>query len=870
MNKEASKHVPKPQSFVLLVLFFISGICGLSYQLVWARMFASGFGHEIPSTLAVIAAFFGGLALGSWLIDKRVNASSKPGHWYAALELVIGSWAVWSVFLIPLVNAHAAKMIGLAPSFIRHWGITLIIPFIVLLPCTMAMGATFPAMERAFRAFTDKARCVGSVYAANTLGAVAGVILSTVVLMPQLGFRGTLFIMTGLNLLCAASAWRISCKTELHAPEPESIPGEGHVKRAKIAALVFATGLFGIGYEVLAIRMMSQVWDSTIYSFAGALVVYLTGTSIGAAVYQRTIRKRTLPFNTTAGFLLCGVSTACLIGMHTMPQLPSILAAAEKQFPALIAGMPAAEMGMAIALFALPTILMGMTFTHLMQAARDPQGGLGNMYALNALGGALSPFVFSVVLLPVLGFKWALLIVAAGYLFVSMDRSVPLWLFRIVPIALALFLPRQLDITLLNPDEKQIDYKTGIMASVTVQQDQSGIRRLSVNNKFNMGGTGSTPSEQRQALLPLLLHPNPENVLFLGVGTGITVGGATLHPGLHIQAVEIIPEMLEMLPYFEPENQNIRTKSNIQLYAADARWFIRATTESYDVIVGELFQPARDGAGSLYTLEHFQAIKATLKPDGLFCQWMPLHQINHDVLKIVTRTFLEVFPNADAFLLDNDLGQAGMGLVGRLNPAPYPADWFQTRIKSKTLLEQLKRLHLEDNYNLFGRLLLDTEALKDYSRGAPLNTDNHPVVIFEAPKYHYSDAYRKREMKFKITLDLLKKYPQVDPMQLLQLNADAPNAQEISDRFANLKKARRGFIQGAFLRQQGDDKRALSTLLDSVEISRDYSPSYFFLLDLAKFNAHSYPEFSRGLLQELIQAHPQRPEAEALLQKLNP
>jgi spermidine synthase len=132
----------------LYTLFFLSGLCGLAYQMVWSRMFALGLGHELPGVRAVVAAFFGGLAVGAWTLDRRISLSLRPGRWYAGLEILIGLWGLASVFLIPSCNEFALQFIGLEVSELRHWIVAFVVPFVTLLPATAAMGATLPAMER--------------------------------------------------------------------------------------------------------------------------------------------------------------------------------------------------------------------------------------------------------------------------------------------------------------------------------------------------------------------------------------------------------------------------------------------------------------------------------------------------------------------------------------------------------------------------------------------------------------------------------------------------------------------------------------------------------------------------------------------------
>jgi spermidine synthase len=175
------------------LLFFLSGAAGLGYELVWTRMLSVGLGHEFVSVLAVVAAFFGGLALGGWALHRRMAAGSNPGYWYAALELVIGLWALALIRLIPWLNQYLPKLIPIYASIYHQWTIAFLTPFLLLLPATFSMGGTFPAMERMLYHLSSSKSTVGGLYATNTFGAVSGTLCITYFVIPALGFSSTQF-----------------------------------------------------------------------------------------------------------------------------------------------------------------------------------------------------------------------------------------------------------------------------------------------------------------------------------------------------------------------------------------------------------------------------------------------------------------------------------------------------------------------------------------------------------------------------------------------------------------------------------------------------------------------------------------------------
>src|SRR5947209_6049036 len=374
------------------LVFFFSGAAGLGYQLTWLRMLTPGFGHEMPATLACVSAFMGGMGLGAWIFDKAIGRTERPGRWYAMLEIVIGVWALFSFIEIPLLNQAAWQAIGIAPSFFRHWAVAFLFPFLAILPATAAMGATLPAMERLVRPFTTHGRCVGAIYAANTLGAVGGILLSTMVVSPHLGLRETVGCLGAINLLCGAAALFLSKQglAPKLVPVPQKTPAVSvTILTRRLTLTIFLTGLLGIGYETLGVRVLSQVLENTIYSFAAVLSIFLLGTAIGAALYQRLLRN----FNPQLllGGLLFGLSFAGLLGIHAMARAQLLYDACRNTAGDTPCGVWAAELMVAAAVFAVPTILMGALFSHLIQTARGTHGGVGRAAALNTFGGALAP-----------------------------------------------------------------------------------------------------------------------------------------------------------------------------------------------------------------------------------------------------------------------------------------------------------------------------------------------------------------------------------------------------------------------------------------------------------------------------------------------
>ncbi|ADP71044.1 Spermine synthase [Rhodomicrobium vannielii ATCC 17100] len=847
---------------LLYVLLFLSGFAGLGYEIVWTRMLSVGLGHEIIAVLAVIAAFFSGLALGAWALDGPVSRSRVPGRWYAAFELIIAVWSVALVALIPAANRFVATLIGADPSPALHWAIAFIVPFALLLPATVAMGGTLPAMERLFSRLAQDGWSVGALYAANTFGAFAGALLTTFVIVPHLGVSGALLTLAAANVLCATGVALGAARGESVRPPVDAasaIPGGG-----RLFVTLFITGLIGIGYEVLVVRALAQVMENTVYSFASALSVYLLGTALGAALYQRFVRGG--DFDATLTRLLQAACGACLFGIVLLSAAPAAYDFLLNLFGRSFAGSVASEIGIASLVFLLPTIVMGALFSHLAQGARGASGGLGRALAFNTLGAALAPILFGVVALPMLGSLLTLTAVSLCYLVMIPQRGpralLPASLGLAAGLAL-LLLPLNLNNVSVPPGGRVLEYVEGVIAAVSVVADDKDIRYLKVDNHFRMGSTATKFSDRRQSHIPLLLHPDPKRALFLGIGTGATFAGAADFPGLEADGVELVPEILSLLPNFEAVTGDFRKMPKLRLLAADARRYIQASDNKYDVIVADLFHPALDGSGSLYTREHFAAIRARLAEGGIFCQWLPLHQLDLETLGTITRTFQSVYPNATAYLAHYSLQTPLLALVSGTKPMRFSANWLDARLSDPQLQQKLKDSRLDDPYALFGAFVAGPDDLRGVAGDGPLNTDDRPLVTFRAPSTVYTPLGPSGER----LVDLIDRFrPQPQQVLLAPVNGES----DAEARLAAYWKARNQFLKAGLGVSPSNDvnemvRRVREPLLAVVRTSSDFEPAYMPLLSLASALVRVDREAARSLLTDLAEANPTRHEAQRLL-----
>lgn len=839
-----------------LALMLASGFAGLGYQIVWTQQCTLWLGHESAAVLAVVTAFFGGLALGALALGPRIDRSARPERWYAACEATIAVWSLALALLLAPVSQGLLALTGAAPTPLWQGLVAFAGTFFVLLPATAAMGATLPAMQRITQRWA--AEGVARLYAANTLGAVLGVLATAFWLIPAVGLARTAAVCAGLNALCALTALRWANPGALPQPVAQA-------PRQDSLMVLAATGLLGIAYEVLVVRVLSQVAEDTVYTFALLLALYLVGSAAGASAYARWgAHAADLPLLRRRLLGLQGAS--CLLGALSLWGAEAVKQWLRSSLGSSMASALAAEATLALLAFGAPTVVMGALFCHLSRQAQAAGHSLGKVLGINTLGAAAAPLLFGVLLVPVFGAKASLLLAVAGYLVLMGLRggATPwFWGPAGAVLALAAWAP---PLAFIDVPEggRVLSYAEGAMAAVSVVEDGDGVARLRINNRQQEGSSATVLADARQALLPMLLHPAPRQALFLGLGTGITAASAAADPSLQVDAVELLPEVIAASAHFKHALPNGENGQPLILQAADARRFVKTAVKRYDVIVADNFHPARSGSGALYTVEHFAAIRNRLAPQGLFCQWLPLHQLDLPTLRSIVQSFVAVYPEALAMLATNSLETPVLGLVARADGGTMALSALRQRLAQARWPQPLADYGIHDELALLGGVVAGPQALARFAGSAALNTDDHPVVAYRAPRVTYAPDSLPRDRLMALLAEL-----HVDPAEVM----NGPTHGLEHQRLAAYWAARNRFIEaGLHVRPVADPQRMLAQvrgpLLEVLRTSADFRPAYDPLLRLAKALARTDPGQARSLLAELVALQPARPEAAQALEQL--
>jgi spermidine synthase len=406
-----------------------------------------------------------------------------------------------------------------------------------------------------------------------------------------------------------------------------------------------------------------------------------------------------------------------------------------------------------------------------------------------------------------------------------------------------------------------VKFAEGTSATVSVLADASGVATLHINNRQQEGSSATLLADGRQGLLPILLHPAPRRALFLGLGTGVTARSAADDTTLKVDAVELLPEVIAASAHFNGERENPR----LRILNADARRFVRAAPDLYDVIVADNFHPARSGSGALYTVEHFTAVRARLAAGGVFCQWLPLHQLDLDTLRSIVRSYLQVYPHGWAMLATNSLDTPVIGLVARRDGERIEIAGVRRRMAAVRATHPLADFGIADDFALLGSFVAGPGSLAKFAANAELNTDDHPVVTYLAPRITYAAAAAPRDR----LLELLASVHN-EPDQLLVAGDDIEWERRLSaywqarDRYLRLGRDVRPTLDVRDMLAQVRDP-----LLAVLRVSPDFRPAYDPLLRMAYGISSTDFSAARALLTQLAREQPARPEAAEALRALS-
>lgn len=688
-----------PRAALYGVLFFASGAAGLVYQVVWMRELGLLFGNTAQAAGATLTAFFSGLALGGWAFGRRQKPLRRPLVAFALLELGIVVAALGAFAIIVLYASWLPDLYAYAGA--GSWLFTAIklgLALVCLLPAAFLMGGTFPVLGEAFTRERDTlGRSAGLLYALNTLGAATGAFLAAFVLPAAVGVRGSyglaMATSAGVAVLAWVGDWIPATRGPWRVATAEA--GRGALPRG-LVVLAFLSGLGALALEVLWTRQLAIHLQNSVYTFGLILVVVLLALGGGALLARRLMRVRRLRGTLVVLLALSAGLVAWTPAWLEVVHEGGWVMRTGDGFAAYVWSVFAE----ALLVLGPAALAIGTVFPYVMHLAprvgrgRAPAAAvLGRLVAWNTLGAILGAFGAGFLIGPLVGPRVAASAVAllyAGAAIALVRRRtgrgpvVTGALVAIVGVGVGLSVVQARE-GLVPPKERLIAVYHGSAGTVTVSR--RGVhKKLRINRGYALGGTAEPRWEHLQAHIPLLIHPDPKDVFFIGLGTGITAGGAVLHDVESITVAELVPEVVEAArEHFADHDltHGLFQDERVTIRVEDARTILRGTRATYDVIVGDLFLPWKRGVGAVFNREQLAAARSRLRPGGIYAQWLPLYQLSREEFETIAATFLGVFPHAGIWRGDFFDHRPIVALVGHQDRGPIApvldAGAFQAR-----------------------------------------------------------------------------------------------------------------------------------------------------------------------------------------------
>lgn len=667
------------------------------------RSFTVLFGGTVLAATATVSSFFLGSTAGSLGLGSLAPRWRRPVLAFGLLEIGVGLGALLVRPILALYVPLYARLHGpLSPYPVGFAVVKLALAIVAVGLPTFFMGGTLPVLAEAVAAGRAPLGIpVGGLYAFNLLGAAAGAFAVPFLLLPRLGVGAShVTVVAGsltVGTIASAFGARIARDDRAAPSVPETartapaapLAGRRALGLPPVRLLAFWSGACTLGLQVLWMRMFSLVHENSVYSFALVLVVFLIGLSGGAALARWGLRRQESPARLLAwgwaGAALWITLTPWIFfnmtgGLEYLPTADPLASDLRLVWIAVVTLLPAC-----VALGTALPLLMEMARIDADRPNESAGPTLGRLLSVNTAGAILGPLVVTFLVAPRLGLWGSIVALGALTGLVAMrdlagrERAAIGIAFAVLVIATGpLALPPVRVRTAAG--ERLVSVREGSYGTTAVVEDARD-RWITVNNAYVLGGSAAANEERWQGHLPLLLHPRPRRVTFVGLGTGITAGAARIHRVDEITALEIVPEVVEAARSdFAEASDGLLADPRTRVLVDDGRNFLATAARPFDVIVGDLLVPWRPAEAGLYTEEHFQSVARALAPDGVFCQWLPLYQLSPRQLAILARTFVHVFPRTTVWRGNFLGGEPTLGLVGHRDGRPLDVAGIDARV----------------------------------------------------------------------------------------------------------------------------------------------------------------------------------------------
>jgi spermidine synthase len=758
------RHLP-----LLVVLFIGSGCAALIYEIVWFQLLSLIIGSSAISMGVLLGTFMGGMCIGSLFLSKYISRKEHPLRVYALLEIAIAVFGLLVLWGLPYAGGlyYAIAVHGMSGLFLRGLFCAL-----CLLPPTLLMGATLPAISRWVETTPEGVAWLGFFYGGNIAGAVFGCLLAGFYLLRVYDMAVATYVAVAIDIVVALASLALA-RVTTHAGASDKITDEPaktlHIPPGTwpVYVTIGLSGMTALAAEAVWTRILSLLLGATTYTFSLILAAFLVGLGIGSSVgsmMSRTLRDPKVALGVCQLLLTAAIAWAAYSMMKLLPYWPinpGLATSATSMFQVdivrcLFAVLPAA-------------ILWGASFPLALAAAgrgeKDPGHLVGTVYAANTVGGIIGALFGSLLVIAWLGTQNAqriligLAAISAVVAFFpivgdaigEMTTNVKRYILAGATAVLALGLIQTVPpispllvgygrwfVSRLANENDFIYVGEGMVSSVAVSELPGGVR-----NYHNAGKVQASSEPQDMRLqrmlghLTTLLPPNPFNVLVIGCGAGVTAGAVSIDPRLKSETIaEIEPLVPKVVAkYFGDHNFHVVDNPKVHVQIDDARHFILTTDQKFDAVTSDPLDPWVKGAATLYTEEFFNVLKEHLNPGGVVTLFVQLYESNTEAVKSEVATFFKAFPNGVIFGNTNNGAGYDLVLVGQLGTMKIDVDAIDKRLHSPeyaVVAQSLHEIGFDSATQLFATFAGDEPMLRPWLADAQINHDRNLRLQFLA------------------------------------------------------------------------------------------------------------------------------------------
>jgi spermidine synthase len=843
------------KTFIFLI-FFISGGCGLVYEVVWSRMMQQIFGRSSLSVGVVLAAFMSGLALGSYLLGRYSDRSRNPLRLYATFEIGISVSALLATLaldrLIP-VYAWSHERFG---EGILLAACQFLLAFLPLIVPTLLMGATLPVLSRiVIRQLARVERELGRLYAINTVGAVAGSLLAGFFLIRLLGVHGTVYVAVAGNLAVGIAAFlasgrasaRAATEGGVEAAAPAAAPpahdeaaaaartGDAASRtRYRIVLGAFAlSGFTSFAYEIFWTRSLVFLVGNTTYAFSLMLTAFLSGIALGGYGIRFIARKRDpLAVFALIQVLIGVVSAASLPLLFSIVQSTSITEFLNRMSGSL-AVVAVSNFGVALVLMLVPATLIGATLPLVgrifLEDLKNTGAVIGKVYAVNTLGNVLGALLPGLVILPALGIQKGILLAAAlnGCLAIVIACSLRRKTGAGIAVAAVAFaaaivslvqmpLGFQFPCAFQTAKDGVLYYREGALVTTKVWKSTNPDYKVISVDSIGIGGTSDSDYKQQVlAHLPKLLLKSYRSELTIGLGSGILAGESARHAGIQkIDCIELAHGVVEGAKYFARENYDIVNDPRAHIVIDDVADFLNTTHDKYDIISADEKTAGKYASNSMsYSTDYYRMLKEHLAPKGVVIQWMPT-DLPPSQYTLAMRTFVHSFPHVALWYFP-PVGRFTMSntfMVGGVDDFDIDPGWMARELaRDSQAFNGIGKYGLTSAESIVAHFVAKDDDLRRALPAGRINSFEHPYYEFYSPADYAVPAAQRDLLNHR----LLMTFRRPDPGPLLQ------RAGSDRERLVQAYAAEGASFQG---REEQLSGEAPQTVLHQYEVAMGIAP----------------------------------------------